>query len=422
MHGRGVLVAIGLAVCSEGANASPLTLTECIHRAWLADPRVVAHQGDLREAEAARSIARGAFLPRVDADLGYTRESRQRLQEGLLGSDEFYHAGAFASEMLWDFGSGWSEMRRASAQLVRQAHLLDLTRCAVAEDVADAYYAVLLAREERVLVGESLGLSEQVAATVRERYAAGQVAGDGLLQAEYGARMFRENAADISRREERATRRLQEACGMSLDSPLALAADPREPAVSAQPETVGASNPGVQAEEESVRVAEAELSGAWSGYLPRLEAGASYYRYGTTFFPPDGLLSGRLTLTWSLFSGGSSLARRRALAGARDRAIANRALAEEAVRERNVALHEDAEEARGRWVWNGEFSDRARKALAEARAKYEVGARSLDDLLRTQTTANEIVLGRARARYAWLLADFHLRALAGPEGLVGEGR
>lgn len=207
-----IAVALALAACQTTPTAPPVvdlpapTMAPLrdIERWWAMfdDPALtklvdeaLANNLDLEVAMArvdlARSnvlAARGALYPRVDLDIGASRnrtsEAGGQLPPGFDATSSNFRVGVVASYELDLWGKYRSSSRAAQAGLLASEFARETVRTSIAAEVARTYFALLAADAELALLRDTLKLRSDAVGLQRERFEAGVVGQLDLRQAE----------------------------------------------------------------------------------------------------------------------------------------------------------------------------------------------------------------------------------------------
>lgn len=169
----GLLLASQLAVTSTSGEALPLTLEQAITRALEANevPRIAQTRVD--RAEAARRQALALVLPTLSAAATYRRRPGDAAISGrVVQREDSLSARATIETMLIE-PRAFPLIGSADASIRAEELLAEDTRRKLAFQVAETYYAVLVAEGTRAAAQRRVELAATVAESERARQAAG---------------------------------------------------------------------------------------------------------------------------------------------------------------------------------------------------------------------------------------------------------
>jgi len=422
------LSALALAISSAAHGAD---LLEVYDKARVSDPQLAAAEAASLSLKQGVPLARSALLPQVNAS--YTK-SRSGF-EGTTFSEELNrdvtftttsrngNLGVNVQQSIYDH-SNYMDLRAARAQAERGNADYDAANDALVIRVAEAYFGVLTAQTnltsaeaEEKAVGRQLEQADQ-------RFEVGLTAITDVHEAR--ARYDGARAAVILARNalDDAFEAVIELTGEIIETiaplkPEIELAKPVPDEVERWVETAIANNPSLKAAQKSVEAAGHVTKSAWAGHLPTLGLGGNYSQQSTggdvgpfqTRDPKSDSLS--LVLNVPIFSGGATNARYRQSIYDRD-AAADRAeqLRRSIVRQtrgafRGVAAGISEVEARAQALVS------AKSALEATEAGFEVGTRTIVDVLLSQQQLFAAERESARARHNYILATLRLKQAAG---------
>lgn len=416
---RTLACAAVLAALGGGAAQAqvPEALRDAARKAVVGNPEVQARWHAWRAAGEEQDVARGGWLPQVDLNAGIGREKLHRPGEV---DDSFTHRGAALSlnQMVYDGFFTRNEVSRLGyARLARYYELVDASETAALETVR-AYADVLRYRELVQLAKENYVEHKHVSDQIAERTGAGvgrrvdfEQATGRLALAESNLLTEASNLHDVGARYLRTVGEMPAAELPALGAGIGGAAIP--PSVGeAVTEALG-SSPALNAAIEGVRAGQAEIEVRRAAYQPRvdLRARQSVDRNldGIDGTSRDGVVE--LVLNYNLFRGGSDQARVRQAAESLNLA---RDLREKACRDLRQTLSIAYNDTR-RIAEQLGYLDQHQLSIAKAREAYrrqfDIGQRSLLDLLDTENEYFQARRAYVNARYDRIVAQ--ARTLAG---------
>jgi len=409
-----ILTAMGL--YSALAAAQPtVTLQDAVKKAIESNPEVQARWHALLASQHEQDVARGGYFPRVDFRAGVGREN---LDPPNLPATNLTPRGAALTlnQMLYDgFATRDEVARLAYVKLVRYYEVLDASETTALE-ASRAYLDILRYRELSVLAQENFAMHDQIFAQIQQRVQAGvgrrvdlEQAGGRLALAQSNMLTEASNLHDVSARYQRIVgvlppgdmivpELLKQGIPANVEEALKLAYQ---------------GSPAFNAAIENVRAAQADAKGRQSNFHPRVDLRASKDIY----FDSDGV-EGRnddqiveVVLNYNLFKGGSD----RALARQYNERLAqSRELRDKACRDIRQTLAIAYKDI-GNLSRQLGFLDQHQLAIEKAREAYrqqfDIGQRSLLDLLDTENEYFQARRAYANASYDYAIA--HARTLAG---------
>jgi len=376
-------------LCTAVPHAQPLaTLEDTITEAIISNPRVVASWYEFEAAAEEQKGARGAYLPRLDANADVARERRRTPQ--LPGTSYTRDSARLSlTQMLFD---GF-ETRNNVARLGfgKLARFYDLK--AASEDTGfDATLAYLDVLRQQSLVQfaqENYQTHSELYARIQERTEAGVGRGADLEQATSRLALAESNLLteltnlhDVKVRFQRITGRLPAATLAAPEVPDRLIPASREVALQQAYEN----SPAIDAAIEELRASQAALDQASAPMRPRFDLRLREERDNDM----DGV-EGRFTeravevvMSYNLYRGGADRARQREFRHRLESARQQRIQACLDVRQNVSIAFNDIGVLRQQL----ELLERNLSALEQARRAYfdqfDLGQRTLLDLLDTQ--------------------------------------
>lgn len=392
------------------ANTGEFPLKEAAQRAVLQSPEVTSKWHAYKAADEEIGVARGAYLPQVDLTAGRGRES---LKPGQGQRDDYMRTGALVSlnQMLFDGFATRNEVRRlGKARLVRYYELLEASENTALE-AARAYLDVLRFRNLVRLAEDNYVQHKATYEQVRQRTQSGvgrrvdlEQAGSRLALAEINLTTEVANLHDVSARYQRlvglppaaqvvAPGNLGDA--LPASSNLALAGLYR-------------SNPTLLAAIENAEAAQYDIAVRRAAYSPKVEFRASSDNT-RNYLGADGRREhnvAEVVVSWNLFRGGADRARERQFMERRNQALDLREKACRDTRQTLLIAHNDVQRLRAQKGYLATQVGLLERTLAAYRDQFNIGQRTLLDLLDTE---NELLSARRNAVNAE--ADYSLAVL-----------
>lgn len=426
----GLLIAIALA-----PSAGAVDLMAVYELASVNDPEIKAASLRLDAAELQPKIARAAFLPQISSTLSRTPIGNSQpkingvdLDENDIDSEAY---SIDLTQSLFDYGN-LIEMQRARKIVAQADAQYNVAWQDFLQRTAQRYFDMLNAIDSlRFAEAEEKALQRQFE-QAEQRFEVGLSAVTDFLEAQAAWDAARARVIVAENALENAREGLRELTGTMFESfkplteelPLELP-EPSEP--SAWVETALVSNPELNVARESVAIAESDVKLARSGHFPTLSLRAGYDRtlnnefalrndeqiqIGTTTFQND-TWSATVTLNVPLFSGLGVQSRTR-------QARVNRSVASEELdlnQRQTVRATENAFRAVLAGIRQVEALRQAKisaeSALEATNAGFEVGTRTIVDVLLAEQRFFQAQRDYSNARHQLILDRLALRRAAG---------
>jgi len=412
-----VALAVLAALPHVAAAAVPDALRDAAQKAVVTNPEVQASWHAFRAAEAEQRVARGGYFPQLDLSAGVGRE---RLKRPGSSTDEFARNSAVLSlnQMVYDgFFTRGEVGRLGYAKLARYYELVEVSEGAALEAVR-AYSDVLRYRELVRLAQENYVQHRQIHDQIGERAGAGvgrrvdlEQAAGRLALAESNLLTEVSNLHDVSARYLRIVGEVPPGELAPLAPQASLGNLPASTGEALRDAFV--SSPALNAAVENVRAGQAQIESRRAAFQPRLDLRArqSLDRNfeGVSGVTRDGVVE--LVASYNLYRGGADQARLRQSAEALDQA---RDLREKACRDLRQTLSIAYNDVQ-RLVEQLRYLDQHQLSIEKARGAYrnqfDIGQRTLLDLLDTENEYFEARRAYVNASYDQLIAQ--ARALNG---------
>ncbi|RZL03749.1 MAG: hypothetical protein EOP36_03320 [Rubrivivax sp.] len=408
------MTAIALAaftLTTQAQTTAPTSgLAAAAQKAIDGNPEVTARLNALRAANDEISVARGAYLPRVDLSASVGRDS-DRITNRNPESQSLNRNGVAlsANQVLWDGLQTRREVERLGhAKLVRYFEFLSSTEDAALE-ASRAYIDVQRFRRLVELAQDNYVQHRYVQDQLQSKVKAG--VGRGVDSEQATARLaladsnLTTEAANLHDVSARYLRVVGEA--PASNQPAVQGLGNGIPASSQETANQAViSNATVEAAVENLRAAKVQASGQKNSlYQPKLEARVRS-GLGKNF---DGIesqkrdTSAEVLLSWNLFNGGSDSARSRQLANLVNQAADQRDKACRDVRQTASIAHNDIQKLKDQLASLDRNVLAIEKARDAYRQQFDIGQRSLLDLLNSE---NELYT--AKRAYVNAEADLQL--------------
>ncbi|MGH6648990.1 TolC family outer membrane protein [Aquabacterium sp.] len=398
------------ALTTQAQTSQTSGLAAAAQKAIDGNPEVTARLNALRAANDEISVARGAYLPRVDLSASVGRDS-DRITNRNPESQSLNRNGVAlsANQVLWDGLQTRREVERLGhAKLVRYFEFLSSTEDAALE-ASRAYIDVQRFRRLVELAQDNYVQHRYVQDQLQSKVKAG--VGRGVDSEQATARLaladsnLTTEAANLHDVSARYLRVVGEAPATNQPAVQGLSNGiPASSDETANQAVIG--NATVEAAVENLRAAKVQASGQKNSlYQPKLEARVRS-GLGKNF---DGIesqkrdTSAEVLLSWNLFNGGSDSARSRQLANLVNQAADQRDKACRDVRQTASIAHNDIQKLKDQLASLDRNVLAIEKARDAYRQQFDIGQRSLLDLLNSE---NELYT--AKRAYVNAEADLQL--------------
>lgn len=201
------LLILIIVLFSSQAWSAPLTLQECLRNAKSNNPVLKSSAWDSRIArDNVRQVAAG-YLPRLDAQAGYTMQLEP--QAVMIGGQtaetqqaDFAFAGLSAGYTLYDFGRREARLQQAGAYVDAADQLFDSRRSDVALQVIETYFAILEAGKLIQAARDEVAQVEEHRRVAQVLFEEGVVTRNDVLQADVRLAAARQKLLAITNRRE----------------------------------------------------------------------------------------------------------------------------------------------------------------------------------------------------------------------------
>lgn len=424
---RAVFLASAVALATLPGIASADTLLEVYQRAAENDPQLRQAEAAYQAVEQTKSQARARLLPQLTATAGLSRE-RQEIENS---NSPLFQPGTFNSttksyslnlnQALYrrDY---FVSLRQADAAIGQALANYDAEWQNLVVRTADLYFNVLAAADDLEFARAEKNANQRLFEQIKQRFEVGLIAITDVheSQAAYDLAVAREIAAEtrlaISREELRETTGYSPATLATLRETIPLLTP--EPAdMTVWLENAGRQNLSFIAAQFAVDAAREEMKLRRAGHYPTLDAVASYGysdvgagRFGASESYDSSI---GLQLRLPLYEGGGTSARVRE---GQYRLIQ----AKEALEQQRRAVDRQTRSAYLNVLDNISSVNALKQArissesaLEATEAGYEVGTRTIVDVVQSRRNLFDAQRNYARTRYDYILSILRLRQAAG---------
>lgn len=409
---------LGLSVM---ADASTLTLKECLDRADLYNPALRSAAWDSRIAEQNVRLADSAFYPRIDAQAGYTMQLDPQAviisgRTAETQEADFAFGGLAASYTLYDFGRRDARRQQARSLADSSTNLFEAHRKDLALQVIETYFGILETGRLVNAAREEVTQVEQHRRVAQALFEEGVVTRNDVLQADVRLAAARQKLLATENRLDNAWLQLNYQTGSEpafraeLDETAAVGSTTDQ-----QTDAVGAlkRRPEIKALRQSVAAVEAEVAESKSSFFPEL-----YTRLALDYVQNDkvreqAIMSATVGLKINLFDGFASSA-------AREKAIRSRSRSQDSLRQAEAGIRleiatagNDERVARERIKVSETAIRQSEENLRINRERYQERVGTATEVLDAQTLLTQTRTDYYRALFDQQVAAARLKRAVG---------
>ena len=410
-----------LAMEASALAAEAFTVRDAILQAVQSNPGVGEAAANRRATETELRQVQSTLLPqvRLEARIGPEKFNDRDLLVPPQGNNQWLNgrsASVVVRQLVFDGFSSINEIWRQAARVDAAAHRTRERTELIALDAAEGYIDVVRYTRLIAIAQENLAAHRRIYSNVNSRFEGGRAGEGDLQQAIERVAAAEAILAEFRRSLEDARAKFRRAIGIephNLRAPRRLPNLPR-----AKDDALAVTlrhNPTIQAAQSDSDAAKHGFHATAGAFVPTiaLEGRASHGRDSDGIFGRREELSGKVVATWDVFRGGQDLWRRAEMG---ERHI------EQGMR--LARLQRDAFESVDRaWAARTVTSDRIaalvrqvdadRKVIVAYGKEYELGQRSLIDLLNAQNQLLNGLVSLESTRAVAIFADYQLLAAMG---------
>ena len=414
----GLMAGISALTVVLAGQAQAIELRDAVQAALSNNPEINQAASNRAAIEEERRQARGLYLPQVSVEgSAGIRDLENPTRRNLgIANDTLYPVGieVFAEQVLLDFGRTRAELDRQAARTDAAAARVEERSEYVGLNVSRAYLDYLL--QDRIVAAsqDNLSFHERLVADLREGVNRGSISVADLQQAEERAQAARARLTEATEERENAAIDFHRIAGV----PIGQATMPPDISSNLPPNLDNAvdharlNNPRVLEALADLDASSAEINAAEAEMTPRFSA-EGRARWGDDIDGFEGETEdyyGRLVMRWTIFNGGIYQARVRE---AEMREGEARARVNQAGREAEADVRTAWNRLESQTRLTNELEQQSRVAdslLLSYREQFNVGRRSLLDVLDAQNTRYNVQVQAETARLAQLYAQYRVLA------------
>ncbi len=405
---------------TSAAWGEGFSINDAISQSVLTNPGVGEAAANRRATESELRQTQGTLLPQVRLE---SRAGPEKFTQAIVppprASGEWLNGrqvSVVVRQTLFDGFASIHDIWRQSARVNAAAFRVRERTELIALDAAEAYIDVVRYLRLVALADQNLANHQELLSNVKSRYSGGR-AGEGDLQqaiermeAAKATRVEFQHSLDDARSKYRKTVGV-EAINLRFPNPLRGLPVSKDDALA----VTLRHNPTLLAAEADKEAAKQAFRVTDGAFVPNvaLEGRASHGVDADTFIGKRDEMSGKVVVSWDIFRGGQDSWRRAEMA---------ERFTEETMR--HARLQRDAQESIDKaWAARTITADRIaaltrelaadKKAIAAYRHEYELGQRSLIDLLNSENQYFNAAVSLTAARGVIVFADYQLLAAMG---------
>jgi outer membrane protein, adhesin transport system len=415
------LMAAGCLAHGSAAKAEVFTIVDAINQAVRTNPGVGEAAANRRATDAEFHQSQGTLLPqvRLEASAGPERFNQQDIVPAPLGNGVWLPArtgSVVVRQTLFDGFASINEIWRQSARVDAAAQRVHERSELIALDAAEAYISVVRFTRLIAISQDNVSAHRRIMENVQARFDGGRAGEGDLQQARERVAASEAALAEFRQSLEDARAAYRKSVGIepfNVRAPGRLRGLP--PSKDAALAVALRHNPTIRAAELDADAAKYGFDATAGSFMPNISLEGRTLRGidSDTIFGRRSDSSGKVVLGWDIFTGGQDSWKR---VSAAERYNEQRM--------RLARLQRDAFESLDKaWAARTITSDRAaallrqvnadRKAIAAYNKEYELGQRSLIDLLNAENQLFNGLVSLESTRDVAIFADYQLLAAMG---------
>nr|WP_231886038.1 TolC family outer membrane protein [Bordetella ansorpii] len=412
----------------EGATAATaslggpgLTLHQVVENTLLTNPEIQARYHDFRSALEGQSVSRGGFLPQVNTQAYYGREYRSNVpdQGGGKGSESWSRPGYNVElrQLIFDGFRTPNDIKQAGFDKLARFYDLLAVSDTTAMDAVQAFIDLQRYRDMESLARQNYALHESTLKQIDERTESGvgrrvdqEQAGGRLALAQTNLMTETANLLDV-------TQRFQRITGMSPPANLLPVPDiaSRLPTRPTDFATSLRRNPSFLSKQASLQAAEAGVASSRGAFSPKFEFVASHGQDQTDPSPDYKDIrssSVQIMMTYNLYRGGADSARVRQTTAQQYAARDVRDYTCRNVQQDLAVAWNNVTRVQAQLPFLRDHELATAKVRDAYRQQFQIGQRTLLDLLNTENELFESRRSLVNAEYDLRIAQYRWLALS----------
>ena len=416
---KALCVATAIVAIPSGLRSERIELKNAVETAMQTHPEINQAAENRTAIEFEREQAQGLFLPRisVEGSVGIRRlENATRRSLGIANKELYpMEAGLRLEQVLFDGGSRSSEVKRQAARTDGAAFRVEERAQFVALQVSRQYLDYMLQQRIVAASEDNIGFHDRLVGDLREGVTKGSISIADQQQAEERQSAARARLTEANQDMVNTAASFRTLTGLDLIDGATLPPSLGESIPASLEESIERArnqNPRVREAQADLDAARAMVRKAKADTVPTLslEGNARIGDDIDGFRGETNDVQGGLVLRWDIFNGGIKRAKIQEMYR-RERETQYRLdqMAREAEEDGRVAWN--AWDSQGKLVKELDAQSKVSDDLLRSyRAQFNVGRRSLLDVLDAQNTRYNVQVRAETARFAQFFAEFKLLA------------
>lgn len=416
---KALCVATAIVAIPSGLRSERIELKNAVETAMQTHPEINQAAENRTAIEFEREQAQGLFLPRisVEGSVGIRRlENATRRSLGIANKELYpMEAGLRLEQVLFDGGSRSSEVKRQAARTDGAAFRVEERAQFVALQVSRQYLDYMLQQRIVAASEDNIGFHDRLVGDLREGVTKGSISIADQQQAEERQSAARARLTEANQDMVNTAASFRTLTGLDLIDGATLPPSLGESIPASLEESIERArnqNPRVREAQADLDAAHAMVRKAKADTVPTLslEGNARIGDDIDGFRGETNDVQGGLVLRWDIFNGGIKRAKIQEMYR-RERETQFRLdqMAREA--EEDVRVAWNAWDSQGKLVKELDAQSKVSDDLLRSyRAQFNVGRRSLLDVLDAQNTRYNVQVRAETARFAQFFAEFKLLA------------
>src|SRR5215212_8565388 len=424
------LVVAGLFMAITPAGAEPFSITDALREAAKSHPGVGEASANRRATEAELRQTQSTLLPQVRIEANYGREKFDQSASVISGSAlpipalgtgvwrDGNQQSVVVRQLLFDGFASIHDIWRQSARVNAAAFRVKERTELIALDAAEAYVDVVRYLRLVGLADQNVATHEKIFSNVNSRFSGGRAGEGDLEQSRERVENARAQRDEFRRFLEDARSKHRkvvglEAVNLRFPGPLGGMPGSRDESLAVAVRF----NPTILAAQSDADAAKQAFRVTDGAFVPTVALEGRATRFDNTYPYINGVnhedYSGRVVMSWDIFRGGQDVWRRSEMAERSTQAtMAHAKLQRDALESIDKAWA-------ARTITRTRIGDLTRqleadrKTIAAFNKEYELGQRSLIDLLNAQNQYFNAAVSLTSARGVVVFADYQLLAAMG---------
>ncbi|MHB1744325.1 MAG: TolC family outer membrane protein [Acidobacteriaceae bacterium] len=415
-----LLAAFG-SVVFHAASSAAEDLQTAYKQAASTSPAIAQARAQLDADLAGKPLARSALLPHINAGASGGMNTARVTGFGAQTISTGYHSDVFSAsltESIFD-GQAFTAMKQSDSRIRASEAALAYAQQVVALEVTQAYFGILQAQANQRVAQQQMDLLQSIDKQTRAslQVGSGDIISVQEVQAQLDAAkadlIAANNAVTVAK--DQLERLTHQPVG-TLDDATAL--QPMGP----QPETIGPwlaaalkNQPLLQQARATLKVSEQQVQYAKRARWPTLTLNGIGQHAAGTVIPPVAIdqIGGSLNLSIPIYEGGGTRAEIHQAEALSKASRANVANVQDQIKLDTQTAFQDLQDSVAQFQATRQSVASAKVSMEGTRKGYEIGSRSIIDLLTATTNYASAQRNYYLALYTQLVARTQLKAAAG---------